>query len=61
MAVVVLGDSIRLMPDTAFTVVSFNRKDLDARWQETRDDEHAVSLETQGPVMPYVYEIRPAM
>ena len=61
MALVVLGDSIRLTPETAFAVVSFKRNDFEAKWHDTNDDEHAVSVQTEGPDVPYVYAIRPAM
>jgi hypothetical protein len=35
------------------------RNAVAARWVETRDDEHAVFVDTQGPVRPNVYEMRP--
>ena len=61
MALVVLGESIRLTPETALAVVSFSRRDFEAMWHDTNDDEHAVSVQTDGPEVPYENAMRPAM
>lgn len=56
MATVVSDDSMVLTPAATAMVASPLSRPLCARWPATRDDEQAVSVLTQGPVNPKVYD-----
>ena len=54
MATVVRDDSMVLTPAAMAAVASSFSSPLCARWPATKDDEHAVSMLTQGPARPKV-------
>ncbi len=54
------GLRIRLTPAASAWSLSRRRRLWQARWMDTSDDEHAVSLTTAGPRTPRKYDSRPA-
>jgi hypothetical protein len=54
MEAVVMGSSMALTPPATAATVSPASSPLCAWWADTREEEQAVSVETQGPARPKV-------